>query len=562
MVLWVSACADPDPDPAEMATATEQADIGAPTSPHTGGDLVLAVEQWPHCINPITSCANSSWLSWSVLVHVLPRLMELDIDNTYRASPTLVEAPTIENGGIVVADDGVFTLTYRLNPDARWSDGTPITSRDVWFTWRAMLDTVGALQTAGYDLIQNVNTDDPQTAVVTFSEPYGAWRELFGVLLPGHVLGPDTNIAEQWNDAITVSGGPWLSQSWSADRHILIPNPNYWVPERRPLVDRVVMVPMESTEAQVTALQSGQVMAALPQPFPGLRDRFTADLTFVLGEGTFVEGFWINQQSPNRRFEITRKLRQAVAYSLDRQRIADAALGPILDQPLVLQCAGWNPSFGDWCGDDFAHYIQDVDKVTELLGAEGWARPDPNGLWVNSDGEELILQFNTVAGNQRREDVQVLVGEMTAPFGIGWEIVNYDPAELFQERLPAMDFGPVALYANDTSPDPSVVKLYAIDGIPNESNGFSGQNFLAYTNPEASDLAFAIDGEVDNNPRLALVRRLAAILAEDVPWIPLYVLPNLLVWNSTMVEGAGAWVSSPYSGFYDIYDWTVISAGQ
>ena len=107
-----------------------------------------------------------------------------------------------------------------------------------------------------------------------------------------------------------------------------------------------------------------------------------------------------------------------------------------------------------------------------------------------------------------------------------------------------------------------MVKLYAIDGIPNESNGFSGQNFLAYTNPEASDLAFAIDGEVDNNPRLALVRRLAAILAEDVPWIPLYVLPNLLVWNSTMVEGAGTWVSSPYSGFYDIYDWTVISAGQ
>ena len=267
-----------------------------------GGGLVLAVEQWPHCINPITSCANSSWLSWSVLVHVLPGLMELDIDNTYRASPTLVEAPTIENGSIVVADDGVFALTYRLNPDARWSDGTPITSRDVWFTWRAMLDTVGALQTAGYDLIQNVNTDNPQTAVVAFSEPYGAWRELFGVLLPAHVLGPATNIAEQWNDAITVSGGPWLSQSWSADRHILIPNPNYWVPERRPLVDRVVMVPMESTEDQVTALQSGQVMAALPQPFPGFRDRFTTDLTLVLGEGTFVEGFWINQQSPNRRF--------------------------------------------------------------------------------------------------------------------------------------------------------------------------------------------------------------------------------------------------------------------
>jgi len=41
-----------------------------------------------------------------------------------------------------------------------------------------------------------------------------------------------------------------------------------------------------------------------------------------------------------------------------------------------------------------------------------------------------------------------------------------------------------------------------------------------------------------------------------VPWIPLYVLPNLLVWNTSLVEGPREWVSSVYGGFYDIYDWT------
>jgi len=524
----------------------------------SGGELILAVEQWPECLNPVTSCANSTWMIWSVATHLFPSLMELDPGNSYRPSPTLLEEPTTENGGLAVGDDGAFTLTYRLNPDAVWSDGTPFTSTDVWFTWRARLDTDGTLSTIGYELISDIDASDPHTAVVTFPEPYAPWRDLFGLVLPAHALGPDTNIAGKWNDRIPVSGGPWLQQSWSQDQHVLVPNDNYWVPERRPLVDRVVMVPREDTDSEVVALQTGEVMAALPQPFPGATQRLTGDLTFIGGGGTYLEGLWINQNAPDRRFEITRNVRRALAYSLDRRLIAEVALGSIIEAPTVLQCAGWNPTFGEWCAGDFARYTQDLEKVNELLGAEGWTRPDPDGLWVHPEGAELVLQWNTVAGNKRREDVQALVSEMTAPFGIGWEIINYDAGELFQNRLPVMNFGPVALFANSTSPDPSVQHLYDIDGIPSEANGFSGQNFNAYASRQASDLAAEIDRQVDAGARLALVHELGAILAEDVPWIPLYLLPNLLVWNSSLVEGPGAYTFSVYGGFKDIYDWRVI----
>ena len=548
-----SEAAPPD-DSGDPAPATTEAG----TASESGGELILAVEQWPECLNPVTSCANSTWMIWSVATHLLPSLMELDPGNAYRPSPTLLAEPTVENGGLAVADDGTFTVTYRLNPEAVWSDGTPFTSADVRFTWRARLDTDGTLNTIGYELITDVDTSDPHTAAVTFSELYAPWRDLFGFVLPAHALGPDTNIAGAWNDHIPISAGPWLQQSWSQDQHVLVPNELYWVPERRPLVDRVVMVPREDTDSEIVALQTGEVMAAFPQPFPGAVQRLTGDLTFVGGGGTYLEGLWINQNAPDRRFEVTGNIRRAVAYSLDRQLIAEVALGSIIDDPQVLQCAGWNPTFGEWCNDDFAHYTQDLDKVTELLTAEGWSRPDPDGLWVNPEGEELVLQWNTVAGNKRREDVQALVSEMTAPFGIGWEIINYDAGELFQNRLPVMNFGPVALYANSTSPDPSVQTLYDIDGIPTEANGYTGQNFTAYASQEASDLAAAIDREVDAGARLALVRELGAILADDVPWIPLYLLPNLLVWNSSLVEGPGAYTFSVYGGFKDIYDWRVI----
>ena len=542
-------------DSPEAGSGTPEA---AEAQERSGGEIVLAVEQWPECLNPVTSCANATWLQWSVLVHIQPGLMEYDVDNNIGPSPVLVEAPTVDNGGAVLNDDGTLTITYRLNGEARWSDGTPITSTDVWFTWRAVIDTEGSLSTIGYELITDVEHDDPQTAVVTFSEPYAPWRYLFGAILPAHAFDGATDISGHWNDSIPISGGPWLQQSWSSEQHILVPNDNYWVPERMPLVDRVVMVPREDTDTEVVALQTGEVMAAFPQPFPGAKERLAPPLAFVAGAGTYIEGLWINQIAPDRRFEITRNVRQALAHALDRERIADVALGPVIDDPVVLQCAGWNPAFGDWCADDFARYRQDMAKVTDLLAAEGWTRPDLEGLWVNEEGVELVLQWNTVAGNKRREDVQALVAEMTRPFGIGWEIVNYDAGELFQNRLPAMNFGPVALFANSTSPDPTVSNLYDIDGIPSEANGYSGQNFMAYASARASDLAFAIDAEIDDAARLQLVHELGALLGEDVPWIPLYVLPNLLAWNPEVLAGPGKYVSSVYGGFYDMYDWTVV----
>ncbi|MYJ46111.1 MAG: hypothetical protein F4070_00340 [Acidimicrobiales bacterium] len=561
VALLVAACGS-EPAAEESAsetTAGAAADTSAPDAgdPSSGGTLVLAVEQWPECVNPVTSCANATWTIWSVLIHYLPRLMELDQTNTYVASSLLVEEPTVANGGLVTADDGTFMLTYRLNPDATWSDGTPITSTDVWFSWRAGLDTTGTLSTIGLDLITDIDHSDPHTAVITFSEPYAPWPTLFSGLLPAHELGPDTDIADKWNDEITVSGGPWIQEEWNQEQHILVPNRSYWDAERIPLVDRVVMVPRQDTDSQLLAVQTGEVMAAFPQPFPGARERITGDLAHQVAEGTYMEGLWINQDAPDRRFDMTRNVRQAVAYALDRERIAEIALGTITADPPVLQCTGWNPGFGPWCQDDFARYTQDAAKVAELLEAEGWTRPDPDGLWVNAEGEELVLAWNTVASNKRREDVQALVVDMTAPLGIGWEIINYDPGELFQNRLPALNYGPVALFANSTNPDPSVANLYDIDGIPTEENEYTGQNFTAYRNQQASDLAFAIDAEVDPDARLELVHELSQILAADVPWIPLYMLPNMIIWDTTAVSGPGAYVSSPYGGFFDIFDWTV-----
>ena len=108
------------------------------------GSVIFGAEQWPDCVNPINQCANSSWLQWLVPIHVLPRLTELDDHNNFVASPLLTEMPSTSNGG-VTGSGSTYTVTYHLNPDAKWEpDGTPITSADVVFSWHAQIDSTGA----------------------------------------------------------------------------------------------------------------------------------------------------------------------------------------------------------------------------------------------------------------------------------------------------------------------------------------------------------------------------------------------------------------------------------
>lgn len=576
LALLAAACGGDDdaaespPAPQDSADTDESSDADAPSESSetsessgaapsiTGGDVVFAAEQWPDCLNPITSCANASWLVWSVTAHVLPRLMELDVDGNHQASPVIVEAPSLENG--LITEDP-FTVTYQIRDDADWSDGTPMTSEDIRFTWRAILDTTGTLSTSGVDLITDIDTSDPKVAVLTFSEPYAPWADLFGggtgSFLKADEFGDSTDLADDLLEAIPWSGGPWMLDSWSSEEAVLVRNDAYWDADRLPMLDQVTFVPREDTDTEIISLQTGEVAAIFPQPSPGVSERLDQDgIEFVVDGGVVFEGLWPNQRSPQSPILADLAVREALAYAIDRQQIFETVMAPIYPNGEVLQCAGWVPTVGDWCGDDFADVTQDFDKAEQILTDAGWAR-NADGVWER-DGTPLVIEWNTVAGNARREDVQALVQEQVSDFGIRFDINNLDAAELFQNRLPTLDFG-MGLYAQVASPDPSVSTLYDSDQIPTEDNGFSGQNNIAWDSATVTELTRAADRALDPEERLDLVRQIGAAARADMAWIPLYQLPNLTAWRSDQLAGPiGEWTASAYGGFSNMYDWYLL----
>ena len=140
-----------------------------------GGTVVIGAEQEPDCMDWIASCAGSIWGSYMAQVTTIPVVF-----NVRKAGEDWVpEISGIMASEPVVSAGPPQTVTYKLNPDAVWSDGTPITSADLKYTALAIRDGEDILDKTGYAEIADIATPDPQTAVVTFAKEFAGWKLLF-----------------------------------------------------------------------------------------------------------------------------------------------------------------------------------------------------------------------------------------------------------------------------------------------------------------------------------------------------------------------------------------------
>jgi peptide/nickel transport system substrate-binding protein len=347
-----------------------------------GGQAVFGAEQWPQCLNIITSCTTSTWMQIVGPQPTLPKLQILDAKGNYAKSDLTTEVPTLENGGVT---QNPFTVTYKLDPKAVWDDGSPITAADVEFTWKAILNTTGSVGPVGYDKITSIDTSSPQTVKILFSEPYADWWDLFaGGNTNGYVLKkaafPSANadkpdLKDEMTDMIPFSGGPWKMQSWSTSQEILVRNPKFW--GHQPLLDQVTFVPLEEQPQELAALLSGQVDAIYPQAgATSVIDQLktNANAKSVAGPTNYGDAFWFNLKDP---LIGDFKVRQAIAYGVDRQKIIDQVIKLNNPDAEILNCLPpLYPVIGTWCSDviqaETSKYNYDPQKALDLLKSDGY----------------------------------------------------------------------------------------------------------------------------------------------------------------------------------------------
>jgi len=244
------------------------------------------------------------------------------ISSANTAIPVLcVEIPSLANGG--VSRDGL-TITYHLRRNVRFADGVPFTSRDVAFTYRAILDARNPITEAEpYRRIAKFETPDPYTVRLTLKAPWaGAVRELFAAsdyvfgILPAHAFTSTDLTRAAWND-LPFGTGPFRVTRWKrGDSVTFEPNPYAWQP---PKLHRVLVKMIADEHSAFVALRAHEV-------------DFT-DITYAqVAEARADAGLSVREIPRNEAdfvsFQVERpqmrdvSVRRAIAYAIDRETIA------------------------------------------------------------------------------------------------------------------------------------------------------------------------------------------------------------------------------------------------
>jgi peptide/nickel transport system substrate-binding protein len=529
-----------------------------PASPR-GGSIVVGSD-WPECLNPINGCASATGAWWTVLQHVLPHAMVLDEDGNWVASPLLVEAPSLANGGLT---EEPFTVTYHLNPKAIWADGTPITSSDFEFTWRALMNTEAAYNTAGYDLIESIDATDPKTALIRFKDVYVDWPDLFGgpqggllekAAFPQFADDPNPNLTDEMQQSIPFSGGPWILKSWTTAQAVLIPNDRYY--GRRALLDQVIFVPLFQGDV-LQPLIAGDV--ALIHVSPSDTEVVTLEshgnvrnVQAVGGDGFYLEALWFNHQ---RSPLDDRQVREALMYAIDRQSLIDAFVKANNPNAEVLNCGFIAlPNVGPWCERrPFDRFVYDPVKARSILKEAGY---ECSSTPCTKNGEKLVIEYSRPAGPSRRQLTFELLKDKAREAGFELRAKNYEGGIMLGDLGPKGAFGILDYSSSGSLPDPSVTTSLACENIPSKANRFSGDNWIRWCNREATSLMHRADHELDPQKRLDLMNRIYQLEADDFISLPLYVVPQATLWRTDQVAGpVAAFGSSPNGPYWNVNEW-------
>lgn len=230
--LVLSACTV-NPPPAPQSTDTPHNSV--PPPPRVS-QIIMGIDSIGAGFNPHL-LSDLSPVNAAISALVLPSAFRPVPDpNTptgsrWEMDPTLLVSAE-------VTSQNPFTVTYKIRPEAQWTDNAPIAADDFWYLWHQMVSQPGVVDPAGYDLITGVQSlEGGKQAVVTFSEPYPAWKELFNNILPAHIVKDvPGGFAAGLARALPVTGGQFRVESIDPQRdEILIArNDRYWGPPAKP----------------------------------------------------------------------------------------------------------------------------------------------------------------------------------------------------------------------------------------------------------------------------------------------------------------------------------------
>jgi peptide/nickel transport system substrate-binding protein len=501
-----------------MATgATAGSPQGALQPAAAGGTVILGADQEPKILNPFLTDGNLYWLS-VIVGQVFEGSFELNDKGQY--VKTLITDATVSQNP--------FTVTYKLKPGMKWSDGKPITSADYVSTFSTIMNKNWDITSrAGYDEVARVQTPNALTARVVFKKPFSAWKDMFGALIPAHKV-KGQNFNNTWANSIDIASGPFMFDRWQKGSQLVLKkNPNY--PGTKAKLNQIVFRFIPDTNTQFQAMRGGEVDMIAPQPQLQIADiKKQAGIRVQSGP----EFAWehLDFQLGKLGHPALRQpyVRQAIVTGINRGQIATALYKEIAPGLPVLNNAIYKPFQSEYQGHKWQPFGFSQKKAIALLRAKGCtggpATPSNrnNDIYSCPGVGKLSFRFFSTAGNQLRSLAFQIMQKQLQSIGIGLE--NNFRTGVFSV-LPTRDWD-MFLFTWIGSPDPSgSVEIHKCGGDQNDG---------VYCNQKVTKLLDASQNEVNAAKRTALLNQADALMARDLPTLPLFARPGFLISKSSV----------------------------
>jgi peptide/nickel transport system substrate-binding protein len=480
--------------------------------PGDEGDwLIWAFRVEPKTLSPI-SAENDSYARWITIPYIFEPLLFYNYD-TLEYEPLLAEKYEVSKDGL--------EITFHLRGDIYFSDGKPVTSDDVIFTYETVTNPkVDAANIANFyvDVERAVRIDE-RTVKFVMKKPYFKAVENLSFwdmgILPKHIY--QFKDAEQFNRRISnpVGSGPYVFEKWETGKEIVLRrNENYW--GQKPKLKKIVYRFVTNTVAAVQALRSHEVDIVIPES-----DQF-ADL---VKDADFNKDFYcLSYWSPGTPFYYIgwnqstvffkdQRVRLAMTLIIDRERIVNQLLkgyGKTITGPFFINSPQNDPNIKPWpC---------DLEKARQLLTQAGWVDTNGDGI-REKDGVPFRFKF-TYANDSTLynrlatflKDEAEKVGIEIIPEPLEWSVVI---SRITDRNFESMVMG----WGGDILEDP--YQIWHSSQIGNR-----GSNYVGFNNRQADSIMEQARRTMNEDKRNKLFHQLHQILHEQQPYTFLFTRPT------------------------------------
>ncbi len=466
----------------------------------------------PESLHPIRA---SDLYSTQIHFLVMDTLLQRDLD-THELKPHLAKS-------FQWSKDGRF-LTFTLRKGVTFHDGTPLTAKDVAFSFKATTDpSYGGLHSLPYfDNIESVKVLDTHRVQFKIKTRYFANLPALGTILnimPEHIY---KDKKTGLNRSLTGSGA-YILKTFERGKHIILEqNPQWWGRTVKPTQYRIKKVMIRFIKDENDELMRAESGSLDYLPFLSTEAFMKKTNRAPWGVSVFKKevqnkqpvGYGFIGWNLNNPLFKSKKTRQALALLFDRQLINEKfyfgrnklATGP------------WY-SWSDYADPSVKPVPFDPQKARVLLREAGWEDADKNGVLEQTfNGQKREFKFTLLFPSKRAEKYLTIYKEHLKKSGIDMSLRLMDWVaflKLTQEKT----FDAITLgWSGGRSVDHDPKQIWHSDSL-------KGSNFISYSNPEVDALINKGRAELNKAKRIKIYKKIYKLIANDYPYVFLFNNP-------------------------------------